>query len=291
MSTAPLSAPLAGPAPSTRAALDLARRAMHPLLRGAMLGLLAFAIFGPILNMLIWTVAERWFFPNKLPSQWGFAFWARVFSPRGNALESLMNSVSIALGVVVLSLALAIPAGYALARLKLPARSFILLMFLVPQAFPNLPVYMNIARLFYEVGLNGTFTGVILVHTVHGLVYAIWIATAAFAAVDTSLEEAARISGAGPVRAFFDVTLPLAMPGLMASAVFVFLESLDEFTATFFVGAPEVNTLPLLLYTASAGGNYQIASITALILLVPSIAFMLLVERFLRADVLAKVGR
>ena len=52
-----------------------------------------------------------------------------------------------------------------------------------------------------------------------------------------------------------------------------------------------VLTLPLLLYTASAGGNYQIASITALILLVPSIAFMFVVERFLRADVLARVGR
>jgi ABC-type spermidine/putrescine transport system permease subunit II len=291
MSTVPLSARLPVPEGLSRSGLDLLKRWMRPLLRGLALGLLAFAIFGPILNMLLWTVAERWFFPNKLPSQWGFAFWGRVFSPRGNALESLTTSVGIALGVVVLSLALAIPAGYALARLKLPARAFILLMFLVPQAFPNLPVYMNIARLFYEVGLNGTITGVILVHTVHGLVYAVWIATAAFAAVDPSLEEAARISGAGPTRTFRDVTLPLALPGLMASAVFVFLESLDEFTATFFVGAPEVNTLPLLLYTASAGGNYQIASITALILLVPSIGFMLLVERFLRADVLAKVGQ
>lgn len=281
----------ATPFSATGPRFDRLRRLTHPIVRGIVLGLLAFAIFGPILNMLLWTVAERWFFPNKLPSAYGFSFWSRVFSPRGNALESLFNSVGIALGVVVLSLALAIPAGYALARLRLPARSFILLMFLVPQAFPNLPVYMNIARLFYTVGLNGTFTGVILVHTVHGLVYAIWIATAAFASVDQSLEEAARISGAGPLRTFRDITLPLAAPGLMASAVFVFLESLDEFTATFFVGAPEVNTLPLLLYTASAGGNYQIASITALILLVPSIGFMLLVERFLRADVLAKVGQ
>ena len=53
---------------------------------------------------------------------------------------------------------------------------------------------------------------------------------------------------------------------------------------------PKVTT-PLLLYNASMGGNYQIASITALILLVPSVAFMLVIERFLRADVLAKVGR
>ena len=71
------------------------------------------------------------------------------------------------------------------------------------------------------------------------------------------------------------MTLPLAAPGMMASAIFVFLELLDEFTGTYFVGAPDVTTLPLLLFTASMGGNYQIASITALILLVPSIAFML----------------
>jgi ABC-type Fe3+ transport system permease subunit len=77
----------------------------------------------------------------------------------------------------------------------------------------------------------------------------------------------------------------------MASAIFVFLESLDEFTGTFFVGVPQVTTLPLLLYNASMGGNYQIASITALILLVPSVAFMLVIERFLRADVLSKIGQ
>ena len=59
----------------------------------------------------------------------------------------------------------------------------------------------------------------------------------------------------------------------------------------FFVGVPNVSTLPLLLYSASMGGNYQIASITALILLVPSILFMLFVERFLKADVLSKIGR
>ena len=71
----------------------------------------------------------------------------------------------------------------------------------------------------------------------------------------------------------------------------MFLESLDEFTGTYFVGVPDVTTLPLLMFNASMGGNYQIASITALLLLVPSIAFMLVVERFLKADVLAMVGR
>lgn len=259
--------------------------------RGIIFGLMAFFIFGPLFNMLLWTVTEKWYFPHTLPLEYGFSAWQRVFEPRGGALESLANSLIVAVLTVAVSLALAIPAGYALARLKLPLRSLILLAFLIPQAFPNLTVYVNVARIFYEIGLNGTIAGVVLVHVSHGLVYAVWIATAAFSAIDVELEQAARSIGAGALRTFRDITLPLAAPGLMASAIFVFLESLDEFTGSYFVGAPDVNMLPLLLYTAGSGGNYQVASITALLLLVPSLIFMLIVERFLKADVLSRVGR
>ncbi len=265
--------------------------ALKWVLRGLILGVLAFFIFGPLMNMLLWTVAEKWYFPHALPLQYGLSHWENVFAPRGGALESLHNSLLVAVLTVVVSLALAIPAGYALARLNLPMRGLILLAFLIPQAFPSLTVYVNIARIFYEIRLNGTIPGVVLVHVSHGLVYAVWIATAAFAAVESELEQAARCAGAGRLRAFADVTLPLAAPGLMASAIFVFLESLDEFTGSYFVGAPDVPMLPLLLYTAGAGGNYQVASITALLLLIPSVLFMLVVERFLKADVLSRVGR
>lgn len=273
--------------------LHLPRRlsALWWLPRAAIFGLMAFFIFGPLANMLLWTVAEKWYFPHTLPMQYGFSAWRDVFAPRSGALESLSNSLLVAAFAVIVSLLLAIPAGYALARLKLPLRGAILLAFLIPQAFPNLTVYVNIARIFYEIGLNGTIAGVVLVHVSHGLVYAVWIATAAFSAIDPELEQAARSYGASAVRTFVDITLPLAAPGLMASAIFVFLESLDEFTGSYFVGAPDVTTLPLLLYTAGSGGNYQIASITALLLLVPSLVFMLVVERFLKADVLSRVGK
>ncbi|MGV6872269.1 ABC transporter permease [Pseudochelatococcus sp. B33] len=279
---------------SVRSGSSLSLAGLAPALwwvpRGLILGVLAFFIFGPLANMLLWTVAEKWYFPHTLPLQYGFSAWENVFAPRGGAMESLQNSLIVAVLTVVVSLMLAIPAGYALARLNLPMRGLILLAFLIPQAFPNLTVYVNIARIFYEIRLNGTIAGVVLVHVSHGLVYAVWIATAAFAAVDLELEQAARCAGAGRLRAFVDITLPLAAPGLMASAIFVFLESLDEFTGSYFVGAPDVTTLPLLLYTAGAGGNYQIASITALLLLIPSLVFMLVVERFLKADVLSRVG-
>lgn len=259
--------------------------------RTLLIALLAFAIFGPLLNLVLWAFAERWYFPHRIPQEFGFTFWKRVFDPRGSAVASLGTSVGIASLTVLFTLAVAIPAGYALARLKLPARALVLLVFLLPQAVPNLPVYVNIARVFYEVGLAGTIPGVVLVHAAHGLVLAVWISSAAFASVDPSLEEAARNMGASAWRCWTTVTLPLALPGLIAASIFVFLESLDEFTGTYFVGVPDVTTLPLLMFNASMGGNYQIASITALLLLVPSIAFMLVVERFLKADVLAGVGR
>lgn len=260
------------------------------LLRSVLILLLAIAIFGPLFNLLLWTVTEAWYFPARLPIRYGFSFWTRVFRPEAGAMVALWTSIVIALYTVILSTLIAIPAGYALSRPSLPARSFFLLIFLLPQAFPAIAVHMNIARIFYGLGLNGTITGVVLVHALQGLVFSVWIASAAFAAVSAEQIEASRNLGASPLRAFFGVTLPLASPGIIASAIFVFLISMDEFSGTFFVGAPDISTLPLQLYSAAMEGNYQIASITALLLLVPSILFMFVVERFLRADVLAKIG-
>ena len=258
--------------------------------RGIIFGLLAFVVLGPLANLVLWAAAEQWYFPHKLPLTYGTKFWEQVFKPRGDAAGLARHQHLDRPRDRRASLALAVPAGYALARLKLPWRTAILLAFLLPQAFPSLAVYINIARIFYDFRLNGTMTGVILVHTVHGLVFAVWITAAAFAAVDRDLELAARNLGASGLRTFLTVSLPLAAPGIMASAIFVFLESLDEFTGTFFVGVPDVITLPLLMFTASIAGNYQIAAITALVLLVPSVVFMLVIERFLKADVLSKVG-
>jgi len=74
---------------------------------------------------------------------------------------------------VVVALALSVPAGYALARLKLPMRSLFMIVFLLPQAFPSVAIYINVARIFYKLGINGTVLGVVLVHAAHGLVYSV----------------------------------------------------------------------------------------------------------------------
>ncbi|MFQ5972588.1 MAG: ABC transporter permease, partial [Alphaproteobacteria bacterium] len=136
--------------------------------RAVLLGLLAFAIFGPLVNLGLWTLAEVWYFPHKLPVEWGFKFWERVFRPQGNAMISLWTSIVVALIVVIVALVVSIPAGYALARGRLPWRGLILVAFLLPQAFPAVAVQINVARIFYTFGLAGTIPGVVLVHAVQG---------------------------------------------------------------------------------------------------------------------------
>jgi putative spermidine/putrescine transport system permease protein len=191
--------------------------------------------------------------------------------------------------VVCIAMLLAIPAGYALAKYRIPFGTLIMFLFLMPNAFPQQPIFVNLLRIFTRIGLAGTLPGVILVHILVGMVFGVWITSATFRAIPPHLEEAARSVGAGRATAFFRITLPLAAPGLLASAVFVFITSLDEFTGTFFIGLPFINTLPMTLYSSS-GYNMQFASVIAVILLIPSILFMTLIQKVLRAEYVGGMG-
>ncbi|MFA7203897.1 MAG: ABC transporter permease subunit, partial [Candidatus Caldatribacteriota bacterium] len=228
----------------------------------------------------------------------GFDYWLQALGVTKNLTLGAVNvlpafflSLGIAIIVVIISMLVSVPAGYALSKLKIPhiLKGLILILFLLPRAFPQQPVFLNLMLLFNKVGLNGTVTGVILVHLVVGLVYAVWITTSTFNSIPPELEEAARSIGASRGRAFLKVTLPLAAPGLIASAVFVFLQSMFEFTGTFFVGLPFVTTLPMTLYSAS-GSNIQFASVIAILLLIPSIIFMFIIQKLLKAEYIGGIS-
>jgi putative spermidine/putrescine transport system permease protein len=258
--------------------------------------LLCFFIFGPITGLILWSVALRWYWPHVMPQEVGMDYWLQALGLQKSLAigavsitDSLNTSLILALIVVVAVMIIATPVGYVLAKYSIPFKSAILLLFLMPQAFPQQPVFVNLLLIFTKMGLAGTFTGVLLVHLMVCLVFAVWISSAAFKSIPPELEEAARSVGASGIRTFFRITLPLAAPGLLASAVFVFLTSLDEFTGTFFIGLPFVTTLPMLLYSSS-GYNLQFASVIAIVLLVPSILFMIIIERFLKAEYIGGIG-
>jgi len=258
--------------------------------------LLCFFIFGPITGLVLWSIALRWYWPHVLPQKIGLDYWLQALGLQKSLAigavsitESFNTSLLIAIIVVAVVMLIATPVGYVLAKHNIPLKGAVLFLFLMPQAFPQQPVFVNLLLTFNKMGLAGTIPGVLLVHLMVSLVFAVWISSAAFKSIPPELEEAARSIGASGLRTFLRITLPLATPGLLASAVFVFLTSLDEFTGTFFIGLPFVTTLPMLLYSSS-GYNLQFASVIAIVLLVPSILFMLIIERFLKAEYIGGMG-
>ena len=82
------------------------------LWRGSVLGLLAFAVFGPLANLLLWAFAIQWYYPHRLPLAYGFRYWGEVFKPTSDAFASLSTSVLIATITVVVCLATVVMSRY-----------------------------------------------------------------------------------------------------------------------------------------------------------------------------------
>ena len=253
-------------------------------------------LLGPVLSLVLWSIAETWYWPHALPQQIGLQYWHQALGIHVSLaigavsiLPALLLSISIALVTVLISMAITIPAGYALSKYRVPLGGLVLFLFLMPNAFPQMPVFVNLLRIYTRIGLAGTVPGVVIVHMLVGIVFGVWITSATFKSIPPGLQDAARSVGATKLITFWRITLPLAAPGLLASAVFVFIKSLEEFTGTFFVGLPFVTTLPMMLYSAS-GYNMQFASVIALVMLVPSVLFMVLVQKLLRAEYVGGMG-
>lgn len=274
---------MSAPAHVPRATL---RQASLRLAGGVVAG---FVIFAPLSSLVIWSFTRKWFWPHPFPQELGLFYWRKVLD--GDLFRALQSGFLIAAIVTVLTLVLTVPLAYLLARYPVPLKAVILLVFLLPHAFPQLPVFVNATTLLYRANLAAKMSGVVLIHMVGALVYAVWTMTAVFKSIPESLEEAAWNLGASRLKTFFSVALPLATPGLVASTLLVFLYSLDEFTGTLLVGSPFVLTLPVYMYRTSVGYELQVASIAALILMLPGILLLLLLERYMKAEYLSMFGR
>jgi len=251
---------------------------------GAFLALAAF-ILGPLLTLLIWAFAGAWLFPNLLP-EFSLKWWVYIL---GNAdvVKAIRMSFLSAPIATLLSAVICIPAAYAFARLEFPGRRILLLSFLSANAFPKIGLYVSIATLFYRLNLMDTFAGVVLIQLVNTLLFMIWIPTGTFRGINRNLEDAARDVGAGPLRTFFNITLPIALPGLIVASLFAFLAAFDEAQGTLIVGTPNHITMPVMMYTLVLSYPQPVGAVFSVLLSLPSLMFLLLAQRYLRAGYLA----
>ncbi len=244
-------------------------------------------ILGPLVWLAVRAFAESWTYPNLGPNGWTLRWWSVVLSD--NTLgAAVQNSVVFATLTVLVSACICLPAAYAFARYEFwGRRSFLVGLFAI-NAFPKMGLFVTIASLYYALNLMNSVLGVLIVHVLGTVVFMTWIPAAAFAAVPRSLEEAARDAGAGKFRVFVNVTLPLALPGILVAAVMSFLSSFDEAQGTYLIGTPDIMTMPTQMYTLVLNYPRQVAAVFSILLAIPSVALLLAAHKHIVGGTLAE---
>ena len=265
------------------------RQALGRKRTGELLILFAFMLFfyGPLIHACMLAFANVYAAGDVIPSEWGFHWWGYVLGQQ-NVPRAIMNSFLFAFCSTGLSLLICIPAAYVLARFKFKARKLIMFSFLIGNAFPKIGMYTAIGIIYYRIGLMGTFIGVLLIHMLGTTMEMIWLPAGAFRSVPRHQEEAARDAGAGPVRTFFAVTLPIAWPGIVVAAMHAFIGSLGESVGTLLVGLPHYRTMMTEMYGVILDFPATAGAVFAVIIVIPNMILLYIMRKYVSADTMAK---
>lgn len=236
--------------------------------------------------MISLSFAGNYEYPDVIPRTFGFKWWEYILS-KGQLVDSILTSLILAIVVTIISLAVCLPAAYAIARFQFRGRNLVRLSFLLTNAFPKMGIYTAMAVIFYKLNLIGTFTGVVLVHIVNTMMLMVWIPSGSFRTVHVQQEESARDVGASPLKVFFSVTLPMAKPGIIVASLYTFLGSLEEAQGSLLIGLPNVHTMPSELYGIIMSFPDTAGSVFAVILLIPSVILLFAFRKYLNAQALS----
>jgi multiple sugar transport system permease protein len=196
--------------------------------------------------------------------------------------RAFMNSLIAAALTVVLSIALGAPAGYALARFQFKGQTAYRLLVLLTRAFPLAILALPLTVSFIRLGLYDTPYGVALIHTVLALPFAALVTQSLFMGIPREYEEAAWVFGCTRWQAFQKVVLPLAIPGIAATAIFAFVISWNEvFAASVLTVRERTLTAYLLAVLSESPLHFRFAG--AVLLIIPSVLFVFAVRRYLFA--------
>lgn len=167
--------------------------------------------------------------PTWLPTQLELSNYMDAVFDNDQMLQALRNSAVISVGTTILTLVLATPAAYGLARLGLRWTGLLLLPFLVAQLLPSINIALPMFILFSQLELVNSYVGIILADTVNVLPFAVIVLRPFYLSIPRELEEAAAIDGATRLQTFLRIVLPLARPGLVTVGVFAFVITWGEF--------------------------------------------------------------
>ena len=158
------------------------------------------------------------------------------------------NSLTIAPMATLISVSLGTLAAIGLSQSHVPFKRAIMAILISPMIVPLIISAAGMYFFFSAIGLQGTYWGVVLAHAILGIPFVIITVTATLVGFDRSLTRAAASMGAGPVKTFFKIQLPLILPGVISGALFAFITSFDEVVVVIFVGSAAQQTLPWQMF-------------------------------------------
>ncbi len=244
---------------------------------------LAFAL-APFVWMLLTSIkpnADLSQFPVRyLPSSTTFEHYQTLIQ-RTSFPVNLLNSLVIACGAVVLGLAASVPAAYSFSRFRFRGRRMLMTSFLVINMFPIVLLIIPLFVLMRTLGLIDTFIGVIIGHSTFSIPFSIWMLVSYFNAIPKDLDEAATIDGASRLQTIRLVVLPLVMPGIVTTAIYVFITSWNEYLFAMMLSGETVRpvTVALQLFIGEFTVQWGVLTAGGTIIALPVTILFLFVQK------------
>ncbi len=220
--------------------------------------------------------------PQLLPDTVTLENYAHVIT-QTQVPRYMWNSLVVAAGTVGVVVVVSMLAGYGFSRFRFPGHSLLLLLLLicvmVSGATKVIPLYLMLLR----IGQLNTHFGLILTYSAELIPISVWLMKSYLDAIPRDLDEAGLTDGAGRLRVFFGLVLPVSLPGLMAVILFVFVKASQEFIyASTFISEPNLKTAPagLYLFLTEIGVQWSNLAAASLLVVLPVILIFLLLQRW-----------
>jgi len=214
------------------------------------------------------------------PAAWSGDNYVRLFE-QTSFLKNMMDSLIIAGGTVVVGLIVSVTAAYAFSRFRFPGRKLLMLQFLLINMFPIVLLILPLFVLMRKFGILDTHLGLILANATVAIPFAVWMLTSYIGAIPKSLDEAAMTDGASRLTALRKVVLPLTMPGIISTGIYIFITAWNEYLYALTLGGRNVRPVTVAIQTLI--GEYQIEwgllAAGAVVGAMPATILFLLVQR------------
>lgn len=245
----------------------------------------------PFSMAILWSLVDPqhpWSYPDLFPQVLSINRWIQVWQ-QTSLSEALYNSYTIAPAVAMLSLLLSLPTAYAFGRMTFRGKAVAEMLTLIPLVMPGMIIGIFFSAMLMNLNISNPFISIVLGHTVLTLPYSIRIMSAGFKAVPQDLIDASRELGASHWGTFCNAFLPMLKPSFLAALIFCLVRSLEEFSISYVLGAPDFITVPTILYSFLGYSFVRPdAAVVSMILVIPNVVLMVIIEKLLKGNYLSQ---